>query len=253
MRIASLAILFNGPLSPRCSGAVAVRVRGYNLEVCFFFIIIIAGRYHTQSLLLFPSIRTPQPRQHFVVYGVPVYLCARSSSSSYSFTYCLSVCNSGPAPDGLTRFSYLLCTGRVARAVYRRRQSSLLSNGFAAAVVYTRHLLTHTSYRTAYYTHTTDFIRTTYIDNGFRKRFVRRDAREEKLTRAPPDRSRSTEIETLTVSCTGSPKPPRRCHRRQQGPADREVAGYSCRAPGRATMTCATCRPCTLNGICPPR
>jgi len=114
---------------------------------CAFFIIIIAGRYHTQLCCCSP-LRTPQPRQHSVVYSVPVYLCARSSSSSYSLTYCLSVCNSGPAPDGLTRFSYLLCTGRVARAVYRHRRSSLLSNGFAAAVVYTRHLLTHTSYRT---------------------------------------------------------------------------------------------------------
>jgi len=129
------------------------------LKCAFLLLLLRAGTIHSRCCC--SPLRTPQPRQHFVVYSVPVYLCARSSSSSYSFTYCLSVCNSGPAPDGLTRFSYLLCTGRVARAVYRRRRSSLLSNGFAAAVVHTRHLLTHTSYRTTYYTHTTNFMRTT--------------------------------------------------------------------------------------------
>lgn len=57
--------------------------------------------------------------------------------------------------------------------------------------------------------------------------------------------------------CTGSPKPPRRCRRRRRqrrrGPPGRAVAGCSCRAPGKATTTCATCRPCTPSGTYPPR
>jgi len=116
-----------------------------------------------------------------------LYTCARAFLLILLLIHVLPFCcNTGPAPDGLTRFSYLLCTGRVARAVSRRRRccSSLLSNGFAAAVVqdlsYANNIYVHIL--SSRYIHPTQL--TDVILNGFRKRLMRRYAGEERLTRA---------------------------------------------------------------------
>jgi len=180
MRFASLAILFNGPpLHPsdrvrwRCV-CVVITLK------CAFYYYYCGQVPYADAVPLYTHTYTTAVTTLRIVY---LYTCARAFLLILLLIH-VFCCNTGPAPDGLTRFSYLLCTGRVARAVSRRfSYSSLLSNGFAAVVVpdlsYANNIYVHTSLRYTYPTHLTDV-----VVNGFRKRLVRRYASEKQLTLA---------------------------------------------------------------------
>jgi len=202
MRISSLAILFNGPpLHPsdrvrwRCVCVVIT------LKCAFLLLLLRAGTIRSRCcspLHTHTHTHTTAATTLRIVY---LCTCERALLLILLLIHVLPFCcNTGPAPDGLTRFSYLLCTGRVARAVSRRhRCSSLLSNGFAAAVV------PDLSYANYIYVHI--YIVAIHTPNAFdgrrRKRFSE-TSRAPLCERRTIDastriRSRSTEIETRTV------------------------------------------------------